>query len=332
MRRHMLVLLLWVFAPSLAMPQSAPEMPYELVTHFLKLPPHLHLGEAAGVAVNSKGHIFVYSNSGHTQLLEFEPTGNFIRLIGEDIYGFTFGHSVQVDRHDNIWTVDEGSNEVIKFTPDGEVDMVLGRKAAPTLTTQPGAPAKSSLSAELPPSYRAHFDRLFYRPTDIAFGLDDAVFVSDGYGNSRIVKFAKDGSFVKAWGQKGTGPGEFRTPHSIATDAKGNVYVADVGNKRIQIFDSDGNYLKEWSEIPPHALCITPAPKQFVFVLGADMESRPIYKLDMDGKVLGVISGYRQKLGHPTELHSLACPSDSLLFSGDVQNWKVEKFILHESR
>src|SRR5204862_4121953 len=104
------------------------EIPYESVPDFLKLPPNLYLGEGIGVATNSKGHVFVYTRSGDTRLFEFDQNGNFVREIGQGLYGFEFAHAVRVDRDDNIWAVDEGTNMVIKFAPDGRVAMELGRR------------------------------------------------------------------------------------------------------------------------------------------------------------------------------------------------------------
>src|SRR5215467_8322620 len=108
--------------------QNVPEIPFETVPNFLKLPPNLYLGEGIGVATNSKGHIFVYTRSQATRLFEFDQRGNYVREIGEGLYGFAFAHAVRVDPHDNIWAVDEGTNMVIKFNPEGRVLMVLGHR------------------------------------------------------------------------------------------------------------------------------------------------------------------------------------------------------------
>jgi DNA-binding beta-propeller fold protein YncE len=333
MRRLAIVLLLLLIPSLQVKAQSAPELPFESVPNLLHLPAHLYLGEVAGVAVNSKGHIFVYSRSGHTQLLEFGSNGKFLRIIGDDLYGFSYAHSVRVDKNDNIWTVDEGSNLVVEFNPQGQVVMVLGRKAAATTSTQPGARAMSDLS-HAPPSLRAYLEQeTFYRPTDVAFGLHGEVYVSDGYGNSRIVKYDKDGKFIKTWGKKGSEPGEFSTPHSVATDANGNVYVADVNNSRIQIFDADGNFLKQWTQLGTiNGLCITPPPRQILYAIEIDKPGFPILKLDLNGDILGVIDKEGKKLGQFDEVHGMACPSENLLYVGEVQNWRVQKLILHPSR
>ena len=116
------------YAQSKAKAQNVPEIPYESVPNFLKLPPNLYLGEGIGVATNSKGHVFVYTRSGDTRLFEFDQNGAFVREIGQGLYGFAFAHAVRVDPQDNIWAVDEGTNMVIKFNPAGRVTMVIGHR------------------------------------------------------------------------------------------------------------------------------------------------------------------------------------------------------------
>src|ERR1700740_1210753 len=120
-----------VSAQSKAKAENVPEIPFQSVPNFLKLPPNLYLGEGIGVATNSKGHIFVYTRSQLTRLFEFDARGNFLREIGEGLYGFAFAHAGRVDPQDNIWAVDEGTNMVIKFNPEGRVLMVLGRRPEP---------------------------------------------------------------------------------------------------------------------------------------------------------------------------------------------------------
>src|ERR1700730_17529726 len=116
------------FAQTKAKAQNVSEIPYESVPNFLKLPAGLYLGESMGVATNSKGHVFVYTRSANTRLFEFDQNGTYVREIGEGNYGFEFAHSVRVDSQDNIWVVDEGTNMVIKFNPEGRIVMVLGRR------------------------------------------------------------------------------------------------------------------------------------------------------------------------------------------------------------
>src|SRR5215471_2580838 len=115
-------------AQSKAKAQNVPEIPFEAVPNFFKLPPNIYFGEGIGVATNSKGHVFVYTRSGDTRLFEFDQNGAFVREIGQGLYGLVFAHAVRVDKDDNIWVVDEGSNMVIKFNPQGRVVMTIGRR------------------------------------------------------------------------------------------------------------------------------------------------------------------------------------------------------------
>ncbi len=200
----------------------------------------------AGVATNSRGNIFVYTRTGHptitigtarpfahggSRLFEFDPTGKYVREIGKDSYGFMFAAQVRIDPADNIWVVDQMTEMVMKFNPQGRLLMLLGRKAE-----------NVSVPAREPKNDGAGRPQdLFSRPTDVAWDAAGNIFVADGLGNARIAKFDKDGKFIKSWGKRGTANGEFANVRSIAVDAQGNVYAADGGNKRVQVFDNDGN-------------------------------------------------------------------------------------------
>src|SRR5437763_1381489 len=213
------------FAQSKAKAENVPEIAFESVPNFLKFPPNLYLGEGIGVATNSKGHVFVYTRSGDTRLFEFDQSGAFVREIGQGLYGFEFAHSVRVDPQDNIWAVDEGANMVIKFNPAGKVVMVIGRRpetAPDTIPTPPGPTPP-------PENYQ------FRRPTDVAWDSQGNIFVTDGYINHRVVKFDKEGRFLKQIGSEKSVSqiGQFSTPHGVAVDSQGNVYVADRANHRM---------------------------------------------------------------------------------------------------
>lgn len=331
MKRSVLVLVAVLAMPLLSSAQKpvAPEIPYDSVPNLLKLPAGLYLGEVPGVAVNSKGHIFVYTRSAQTRLFEFDAEGNYLREIGKDLYGFSFAHTVQIDKDDNIWCVDEGANMVIEFDPAGRVIMLLGRKPE---SVEGGAALPPGVTPPPPPpAFATYAQHLFNRPTDIAWDAAGNSFIADGYGNSRVVKFDKDGNWVKAWGQRGTGPGEFHTVHTIATDAKGNVYVGDRENNRIQVFDNDGKFLKQWTQAgAPWAICITPGPKQVLYT--SDSNQGRIYKMDLDGNILGVFGKAGKKIGQFGWVHQIACPSENTLYVGEILNWRVQKLILHPAK
>lgn len=312
----LLAILLSLGAPLLAQ-QVVPKIPYQSVPNFIKLPEGMYLGEAAGVAVNSKGDVFVYNRGEKTRLLEFDPNGNYLRTIGNGLYGFVFAHSVKIDRDDNIWCVDEGSSTVMELDPTGNhVKMVLGRRPEPSSHLLPGSPTP-------PPS-----DWLFNRPTDVAFDSKGDIFVTDGYVNSRVMKYDNFGDKLKEWGTRGTAPGQFHTPHTVVVDANDRLYVGDRENNRIQVFDTDGNFITQWTNVgAPWALCITPPPHQVIY----SSDSRPghIYKLDLNGNILGEFGKAGKQPGEFGWVHQMACPSENVLFVGELLNWRVQKLILN---
>jgi len=283
----------------------------------LQLPDGMNLGEAAGVAVNSKGHIFVFERSKGAQLWEFDQNGKFLRQIGKDLYGFSFAHVVRIDKDDNIWCVDEGANMVIKFNPQGRVLMLLGRK--------PEAVEAPRASAEMPPAR----PNTFNRPTDVTWDTDGNAYIADGYNNSRVAKVSKDGDWIKAWGKRGTDPGDLHTVHSIAIDNQNRIYVGDRENNRIQVFDTDGKFLKAFTNAgAPWAICITPGPKQVLYTSDSARTGK-IYKLDLDGNVLGVLGKSGHKPGTFGWIHEISCPTENTLFVGELLNWRVQKLVLH---
>lgn len=336
-------------------PPSTPQMHYRSVPNFLKLPSGLYLGEVVGVALNSKKHIFVFSRGNTTgpaygasaaQLLEFNSDGTFLREIGHNLYAWSFAHSVKIDKEDNIWVADKGSDMVIKFNPEGRVLMVFGRKLE---ASDEGTEPLKHPKPPLPP-----VDGMFRQVTDMAWDAEGNTYISDGYVNSRIAKVDKNGKWLKSWGEPGDQPGQLNTPHSIAVDANGNVYVADRGNRRIQVFDSNGKVLRQIvidvpfdpnaapaignkPELPirgtqtmapgaPWAVCITPPPNQVLF--SSDGYPGRIYKLSLDGKVLGVFGESGKQLGQFGWIHEIACPSENELFVAELLNWRVQKLVL----
>jgi hypothetical protein len=343
--------LFFLFSVSL-LAQQPPQIAYRSVPDFLKPPPDLYFGEVAGVAVNSKRHVFVFSRGSTTgpaygaaaaQLLEFGPDGQFIREIGHNLYAWSFAHSVKIDRDDNIWVADKGSDMVIKFNPEGRVMMVFGRKQE---ASDEGTEPLRHPKPPLPP-----VDGMFRQVTDMAWDAAGNTYISDGYINSRVAKVGKDGNWLKSWGEPGDGPGQFNTPHSIALDAQGRVYVADRGNRRIQVFDGEGKFLRQITiDVPadpnarpaigakpttttgtmapgaPWALCITPGPNQVLF--SSDAYPGRIYKLSLDGKVLGMLGESGKQLKQFGWIHEIACPSESELYVAELLNWRVQKLIL----
>jgi streptogramin lyase len=347
-----------------------PEIPFESAPDFLKMPDHVYMGEAVGVATDSKGHIFVYTRTGHTnvglgdsrafskggaRLFEFDKTGKYLREIGVGVYGFNFAHAVRVDAQDNVWAVDEGSNTIMKFNPEGQLLMVMGRKPeslrvpapnpapAPPTPSAPGTAAASAgggagggRAPSGPPGSGVPGD-LFNRQTDVAWDAAGNIFVADGYGNSRVAKFDKNGKFIKSWGSKGTAPGQFNNAHSIAVDALGNVYVGDRENNRIQIFDNNGEFKKQILSVgAPWAICITPGPHQYLYSSNsngtANMDNGEIYKLELDGKILGKFGRAGKLLKEFGSVHEIDCRYENELLVGEITNWRVQKLTLHPQK
>jgi len=357
MKRLLIVLLLVLGVASHAQQPMPPDIPFDSVANALKLPPDMNLGEGAGVAVNSKGHVFVFTRAnvsgpafGATaaQLLEFGPDGRFIREIGKGLYAFAYAHAVRIDRDDNIWCVDKGSDMVVKLNPDGHVMMVFGRKKEASDEAEPW----KRVTPPLPP-----INGMFRQPTDVTWNGQGDIFISDGYINARVAKYDKNGDWVKSFGEPGNGPGQLNTPHSIASDANGNLYVADRGNARIQVFDGDGKLLRQIKiNVPlppdakpaigntpnpeagpgtqspgaPWAVCITPGPNQVLYA--SDAFPGRIYKMDLEGHMLGVLGKAGKQLKQFGWIHEMACPSENELYVAEVLNWRVQKLLLHPQK
>ena len=170
----------------------------------------------------------------------------------------------------------------------------------------------------------------FNRPTDIAWDAQGNMFISDAYTNARIVKLDRTGRFVKTWGARGSGPGQFDMPESVAVDAQGNVYVADLGNKRIQVFDNDGNFKSEISGLgAPAAICISPGRHQYLYSSNSNppdsMDGGEIYKMELDGKVLGKFGAAGKLVKQFGSANEIDCRNTNTLYVGEVTNWRVQK-------
>lgn len=289
-----------------------PQLPLHLVENFFHYPATYVMGEVIGVAVNSKGHIFLL-NRGHHPLIEFDAEGAFVRSMGEGSAEFEGAHTIRFDPQGNMWYIDAASNMVIRFDPEGRTTEVLGMRPEPwtwaTHVIEHAVPSKVA----------------FYQPTDVTWAADGSTFVSDGYGNSRVAKFDKEGNFVKAWGERGNAKGDFNTPHSLAIDKNQNLYVADRGNSRIQVFDTDGNFKAVWTNLPgpPWSFCITPGPNQVIYVGSVGK----IYKLDLTGKVLGTYGHYGRTPGTMDWVHAVACPDEKTVYAAEEQAWRLDKLV-----
>src|SRR5436309_9634529 len=348
--------------------QSVPEIPFEGNVNFLKLPADMNVGEVSGVAVNSKGDVAIFTRSNSaggpaygataSQVLLFDKTGKFLREIGKGLYAWSYAHAIRFDKDDSLWAIDKGSDMIVRINPEGHVTMVFGRKKEASDKAEPW-------ERVTPP--RPPVPGQFRQPTDVAFDADGNIYISDGYINSRVAKFTRDGDWVASLGEPGGGKlGLLNTPHSIANDAKGNVYVADRGNRRIQVIDPKTNQfvreIKIDAPVPPDAqpwmgakpdvarllaadaapgaatmapgapwaICITPPNAQGQqFLYSSDSFPGRVYKLTLDGKVVGMLG----KTGHVAKtfgwIHEIACPSENELYVAELLNWRVQKLTLH---
>jgi hypothetical protein len=344
-------------APVVALAQPAPHEISFSSAPFLKLAPDMHLGEVAGVAVNAQRHVFVFQRGNTSgpaygaaaaQLLEFGPDGRYLREIGKNLYAWSYAHAVRVDPAGNIWAADKGSDMVIRFNPQGEVTWVFGRKPE---AADEGAHPLEHPRPPLPP-----IDGYFRQVTDMAWDSQGNTYISDGYINSRVAKIGPDGRWLASWGTPGAEPGQFNTLHSIATDAQDRIYVADRGNRRIQVFDTTGKLLKIITiDVPapadaqpaigpkpgpagagaktmqpgaPWALCITPPVngRQALFV--SDAYPGRIYKLSLDGQVMGWLGRSGKQPKEFGWIHEMACPSETELYVAELLNWRLQKLTL----
>jgi hypothetical protein len=354
MRSGVITTFLLVSMVAAAAAQRVPAIPFESVPDPLKLPPGLNFGEVPGVAVNAQGHVFVFSRSNvfggpaygasSAQLFEFGPSGEFLREIGQGLYGWAFAHSVRIAPNGDIWTVDKGTDMIIRMNPQGRVVWVFGRRAE---ASDEGAHPWERVDPPLPP-----VDGRFRQPTDVALDSQGNIYISDGYVNSRVAKYDMNGDWVKSWGEPGTGPGQFRTPHQIVIDQDDNVYVGDRGNRRIQVFDTEGNFKRMFTiDVPPepgtkavngatptdltdlrgvgapNSMCIPPGQSRVMFVGESTWPGR-IFKVTLQGEVLGVIGHSGRNWGEFSGAHGLACPSENDIWVAESSNWRIQRLLL----
>lgn len=294
---------------------------YRVVHGWPVLPDGFVLGQVSGVAVDSHNHVFVFHRAHHSVNRTTEPisvptimcfdgeTGKLISSWGADM--FVLPHGLKVDNADNVWVTDLSLHQVFQLTHDGKVMKVLGVKGIPGTD-----------------------DKHFNKPTDLAFAPDGSLYVSDGYGNNRVVKFSPKGAFLVDWGRKGSKPGEFDLPHGITVDSEGRVYVADRSNSRIQVFDADGKFLYEWksSELGrPWGLTV--GSDGYLYVVdGGDLLPRPpdragVIKLDLKGRVLEKWSSFGNYDGQLYWGHDIAVGGNGDVYVGDVlYGMRVQKF------
>lgn len=293
-KRHLLGLLVIAWSAPAIAEDRLPD--YRPVAGWPQLPDDVKLGPVSAVATDAKDRVYVF-HRGPKPVLVFEPSGKFIRSWGDEY--LKTPHGLRIDHVGNVWVTDIGNHQVIKFDADGKPLLTLGKK-----------------------EMAGTADDQFDRPTDIAVAKNGEVYVSDGYGNSRVLKFSAEGKLLKQWGKKGTGEGEFNLPHTIVLDAKGRVLVGDRENNRIQIFDGDGKYLETWKEGgAPYGLFLH-GDRLFV----ADGVANWVKVLGPDGKALG---RFGEKGTGPGQLqlpHMLCVDSHDDVYVTEINGQRIQKF------
>jgi peptidylamidoglycolate lyase len=315
--------LIWLAAKYSTSPSPSGEV-YHLVSNWPSPQVGDMIGQVSGMDVASNGHVFVFHRAervweGEELTLDLIPsptifildheTGDLIASWGTDM--FVMPHGLTIDQNDNVWLTDVGLHQVFKFDRDGNLLMVLGERG-------------------IAGNDKAHFNM----PTDVAISPDGSFYVSDGYGNSRVIKFSSDGNYLTSWGGYGTAPGQFDTPHSIVLDSQGQVYVADRGNSRLQIFDRNGKFIEEWKGSSlgrPWAVRISETGNLFLIDGGDQSTFWPdrarILKLDFEGNILASFGSYGEEPGQFIWPHAIAVGTDDALYIGEVATgMRVQKF------
>jgi len=293
--------ILWAACTVLsAQVQTGPVLPYRAVEGWAQLPAGWNFGEVAAVDVDRNDNVWIFSDGPHP-VLQLDRSGKFLRTWPEFLGKKP--HGLRVGPDGNLWTVDLEAHRVMKWTPEGRLLMILGT----------GAPAADN-----------NAKYAFNRPANLNFDPDGGFFVADGYGNSRVVHYSKDGEYLGQWGSKGSADGEFNLVHDIALDRRGRVYVADRVNQRVQIFDQQGKFLAKWTGLGVVQGLYYVKGEDVFFM--CDMNAR-IIKVDADGKVLGTIGSFGKAAGKLDTPHYIAVDSTGAIYAADFRNWRVEKFV-----
>ncbi len=299
---------------------------YRVVHGWPRLPSGELLGQVSGVGADSRGAVIVFRRARRswppgdtlsTEAIDAPTIMVFDAASGRQLgaWGagrFAMPHGLAVDDQDNVWVTDVALHQVFKFTRDGVLLLTLGER---------GVPGEDS----------SHFNR----PTDVAVAPDGSFYVSDGYRNSRVVRFAKDGRYLFSWGRRGSGPGEFHEPHGIALDAAGRVYVADRRNARVQVFDSAGRFVAEWKGPDlgrPWAVRVGNNGDVHV-VDGGDQPAAPpdrarVLTLTRQGRIIDSFGSFGNYDGQFVWPHAIAVAADGAIYVGDVSTgMRVQKFV-----
>ena len=293
--------------PALIVPESAPELGYVAAPKAVTLPDGITMGAPASVAFDASGHLFVLTRGDKT-FFEFTPDGTFVRAFGDKL--FTRSHGLRIDRQGNLWATDVGGHVVVKLDREGRALLTLGTKG------------------EAGEWNEAAGSRKLNQPNDVAIADNGDIFVAQGHtpgpnGDARVLKFGKDGTFIKSWGGKGTGPGQFQVAHGIAIDAKGQLWVADRENQRMQVFQPDGTFVREirYKGLP----CGLAIGREHMYMVNGF--AGQILRLDLNGKVLAALGKPGTGPGEFGEAHMIAVSDRDEIYVADSVNAALLKFV-----
>jgi hypothetical protein len=350
--------------------QNVPQIQYTAVDALGGFPATIHLGEVAGVARNSRNEIYVYTRTGDptmslgtsrymshfgSRIFKFDSRGRYEREIGQEIYGAMFAQQVRVDSQDRVWAIDRMSGQVIRFTPQGRIDMVLSRKpeamggavAAPPRGGGAGGGGGGGRGAEPARGGGAGGGggrgggggggaqampegESFNGPTDVVWDAQGNIYVADGVARTRIAKYDPEGRFVTNFAATGA-----TNIFGMQIDAQGNLYVADHGGQRIRVYNSqNGQPVRDFGGVgSPMAICISPPPNQFLYVSNSNPPDNlevggEIYKVRLDGTVVGRFGTVGKRSGQFGTVNGIDCRVENDLLVGEVGNWRVQRVTL----
>ena len=295
------------------------------LSDWAKMPEGRIWGSTSTLDVDRGGNVWVFERCGANAcdasalapVIQFDPAGQFLRAFGAGM--FVFPHGIHVDRDGNVWVADATGKDgkghvVVKFNREGKVLLTLGKPGVAGETTD-----------------------TFNRPSAVITAPNGDIYVSDGHGgasNARVMKFAKDGKFIKTWGAKGAGPGEFGELHGIALDSAGRVFVADRGNNRIQIFDADGKYITEWKQFGrPSGIYIDASDTLYVTDHGSDAKRNPGVRRGIrvgsakDGVVKSHIPGAGPEPDKEHMGEGVAADGKGAIYAAEVARKSVTKYV-----